>query len=93
MLCLYLPVSYTHLDVYKRQLRARAEMDSVSQLIQAIIDETGYVDELKAEGTDEAEQRIENIDCLLYTSFVQFIYHGQNHNRSSYSSDKRQSIL
>lgn len=40
-------------------------MDSVSQLIQAIIDETGYVDELKAEGTDEAEQRIENIDELI----------------------------
>ena len=37
----------------------------VSQLIQAIIDETGYVDELKAEGTDEAEQRIENIDELI----------------------------
>ena len=30
-----------------------------------IIDETGYVDELKAEGTDEAEQRIENIDELI----------------------------
>ena len=43
--------------MFIQSLRARAEMDSVSQLIQAIIDETGYVDELKAEGTDEAEQR------------------------------------
>lgn len=51
--------------MFIQSLRARAEMDSVSQLIQAIIDETGYVDELKAEGTDEAEQRIENIDELI----------------------------
>ena len=51
--------------MFIQALRARAEMDSVSQLIQAIIDETGYVDELKAEGTDEAEQRIENIDELI----------------------------
>ena len=33
--------------MFIQSLRARAEMDSVSQLIQAIIDETGYVDELK----------------------------------------------
>jgi DNA helicase-2/ATP-dependent DNA helicase PcrA len=51
--------------MFIQSLRARTEMDSVSQLIQAIIDETGYVDELKAEGTDEAEQRIENIDELI----------------------------
>ena len=51
--------------MFIQSLRARAEMDSVSQLIQVIIDETGYVDELKAEGTDEAEQRIENIDELI----------------------------
>ena len=51
--------------MFIQSLRARDEMDSVSQLIQAIIDETGYVDELKAEGTDEAEQRIENIDELI----------------------------
>ena len=51
--------------MFIQSLRARAEMDSVSQLIQAIIDETCYVDELKAEGTDEAEQRIENIDELI----------------------------
>ena len=51
--------------MFIQSLRARADMDSVSQLIQAIIDETGYVDELKAEGTDEAEQRIENIDELI----------------------------
>lgn len=30
-----------------------------------MIEETGYVKELEAEGTDEAEARIENIDELL----------------------------
>ena len=51
--------------MFIQSLKARAEMDSVSQLIQAILDETGYVDELRAEGTDEAEQRLENIDELI----------------------------
>ena len=51
--------------MFIQSLKARAGMDSVSQLIQAILDETGYIDELKAEGTDEAEQRIENIDELI----------------------------
>ena len=51
--------------MFIQSLKARAEMDSVSDLIKAIIDETGYVDELKAEGTDEAEQRIENINELV----------------------------
>ena len=51
--------------MFIQSLKARAEMDSVSDLLKAIIDETGYVDELKAEGTDEAEQRIENINELV----------------------------
>ena len=37
----------------------------VSALLQEIIDETGYVEELKLEGTDEAKARIENIDELI----------------------------
>ncbi len=51
--------------MFIQSLKARAEMDTISQLIQAILDETGYLDELKAEGTDEAEQRIENIDEFI----------------------------
>ncbi len=51
--------------MFIQSLKARAEMDSISQLIQAILDDTGYIDELKAEGTDEAEQRIENIDEFI----------------------------
>lgn len=39
--------------------------EGVAALLQKIIDETGYVDELKLEGTDEAKARIENIDELI----------------------------
>ncbi len=37
----------------------------VSELMQEILDYTGYVEELKEEGGEEAEERIENIDELL----------------------------
>lgn len=33
-------------------------------LLREVIEETGYVKELEAEGTDEAEARIENIDAV-----------------------------
>lgn len=37
----------------------------VSELMQEILDYTGYLEELKAEGDEEAEARIENIDEFL----------------------------
>lgn len=46
-------------------LKAKAELLSVSKLLEEIIEQTGYVDELRAEGTDEAEARIENINELI----------------------------
>ena len=46
-------------------LKAKAEILSVSQLLEEIIEQTGYVEELRAEGTDEAEARIENINELI----------------------------
>ena len=39
--------------------------EGVAALLQEIIDETGYVEELKLEGTDEAKARMENIDELI----------------------------
>ena len=48
-----------------QMLRSKQEFLSVSQLLKEIIEETGYVRELEAEGTDEAEARIENIDELI----------------------------
>lgn len=46
-------------------LRSKLPYISVSELIKEIIEETGYVRELEAEGTEEAEARIENIDELI----------------------------
>lgn len=46
-------------------MRSKVEYLSISQLLQEIIDETGYVSELEAEDTDEARARIENIDELI----------------------------
>ena len=45
--------------------RSKLEFISISDLLREVIEETGYVKELEAEGTDEAEARIENIDELL----------------------------
>lgn len=45
-------------------LRDQLEYISLTQLFDQIIEETGYIRELKLEGTDEANARIENIDEL-----------------------------
>ncbi len=45
-------------------MRSKAGLLAVSDLLQEIIDVTGYVKELKAEQTDEAQARIENIEEL-----------------------------
>lgn len=46
-------------------LRSQAEYLSVTQLLETIIEQTGYVKELEAEGTEEAKGRIENINELI----------------------------
>lgn len=48
-----------------QKFRSQIEYLSVTELLQKIIDETGYVAELEAENTDEAKARIENIDELI----------------------------
>ena len=48
-----------------QSLKSKAQAYSVSELLEEVIDLTGYVDELKAEDTDEARARIENIDELI----------------------------
>ena len=45
--------------------KAKAKTMSISDLMQLVIDMTGYVEELKEEGKEEAEARIENIDELM----------------------------
>lgn len=46
-------------------MRARAETETISGLLKSIVKETGYEDELRAEDTEEAEGRLENIDELI----------------------------
>ncbi|MCR5053719.1 MAG: DNA helicase PcrA [Lachnospiraceae bacterium] len=47
------------------RLRVLSEESTVPELIRDITENTGYIAELEAEGTDEAEDRIMNIDELL----------------------------
>ena len=44
---------------------AQSEEYSIQDLIEAILEETGYEEELKAEGEIEAETRMENIQELI----------------------------
>lgn len=46
-------------------MRSKANFLSVSELLKNIIEDTGYVRELEAEDTPEADARIENIDELI----------------------------
>jgi DNA helicase-2/ATP-dependent DNA helicase PcrA len=46
-------------------MRSKANIIGVTELLKEIIEETGYVKELEAEGTEEAKARIENIDELI----------------------------
>lgn len=48
-----------------QKFRSQLEYLSVTELLEKIIEETGYVAELQAENTDEAKARIENIDELI----------------------------
>lgn len=50
---------------YIQRLRQEAEYCSVKELLEHIIDDTGYVRDLEAEDTDEARARIENIDEFI----------------------------
>lgn len=46
-------------------MRSKLPYITIADLLREIIEETGYLQELEAEGSEEAEARIENIDELL----------------------------
>ena len=48
-----------------QSLKSKAQAYTVEEILEEIIDLTGYVDELKAEDTEESRARIENIDELI----------------------------
>ena len=47
------------------RMKLRGEMYSLEDMTQELLDVTGYVRELEAEDTDEANGRIENIESLM----------------------------
>ena len=51
--------------LFIQSMKAKAKRRSESELLQEVIETICYVRELEAEGTDEAEARIENIDELI----------------------------
>ena len=48
-----------------QSLKSKAESYTVRELLEEVIELTGYVAELKAEDTEESQARIENIDELI----------------------------
>ena len=48
-----------------QMLKSKADVLTVEEILQEVIDSTGYVAELEAEDTEEARARIENIDELI----------------------------
>ena len=48
-----------------QSLKSKAQAYTVEEILEEIIDLSGYVDELKAEDTEESRARIENIDELV----------------------------
>ena len=51
--------------LFIQSLRSQLEYLSVKELLEKIIEDTGYVKELEAEDTEEARARIENIDEFI----------------------------
>lgn len=53
--------------------RWRAQLDTVSasELVQGVLEDSGYVRDLKAQGTDEAEDRLQNVQ-ELYNAVLQY---------------------
>ena len=48
-----------------QMLKSKADVLTVEEILQEVIDSTGYVAELEAENTEESRARIENIDELI----------------------------
>ncbi|MEB3359099.1 MAG: DNA helicase PcrA [Synechococcales bacterium] len=51
--------------------REKIDTVSASQIVQGVLDDSGYVDDLKTQNTDEAEDRLGNVN-ELYNAVLQF---------------------
>jgi len=51
--------------------QAQLEVLTASQIVQGIMEDSGYIDDLKTQGTDEAEDRLQNV-FELFNAVMQF---------------------
>ena len=65
--------------LFIQALRSKAKEYSLTELVDDILEKTGYVDELQAEGTDEAQDRLANIDELIskVTAYEESVEHAE----------------
>ena len=54
-----------------KKWQLQVEVLAASKIVQGIMEESGYIDDLKKQGTDEAQDRLENI-FELYNAVLQF---------------------
>lgn len=54
-----------------QKYRQQLDQVSASELVQGILEDSGYLQELKAQATDEAEERLQNVQ-ELYNAVLQF---------------------
>jgi DNA helicase-2/ATP-dependent DNA helicase PcrA len=66
-----------------QRMRAECEYKSLTELIELLLEETGYVTELELEDTDEARDRISNIDELI-SKAVDFEKNAENASLSAF---------
>ena len=71
---------------YIDSLRAMVSVLSVEELLNKVIDQTGYVRELEAEDTEESRGRIENINELI-TKVVTYEEEAENPSLSGFLAD------
>ncbi|MCR5160688.1 MAG: UvrD-helicase domain-containing protein, partial [Lachnospiraceae bacterium] len=65
--------------LFIQALRSKAKEYSLTELVDDILEKTGYVAELQAEGTDEAQDRLANIDELIskVTAYEESVEHAE----------------
>lgn len=64
-----------------QRMRALNETDKISDIMEALLEETGYAEELKAEGTPEALSRVDNINEF----FNKIVDYEESHEKATLS--------
>ena len=64
-----------------QRMRALTETDKISDIMEALLEETGYAEELKAEGTPEALSRVDNINEF----FNKIVDYEESHEKATLS--------